>query len=108
MSINGGWQMFTTTQADLFDFDNKNIPVFSYISELLIGVVSILSAILMWVRVHWAFGFTLFTSGLLMAFNLTNLGRAIYDNPTKGIIMVVILIVVLQSLPFLIRKNQRI
>ena len=108
MSINGGWNIISTDQIDLFDFDNKDIPIFSFISELLIGVATILSAVLMWLRVHWAYGFTLFASGLLMAFNLTNLGRAIYDNPTKSIVMVIILIVVLQSLPFLIRQNQRI
>lgn len=108
MTINGTWQILNIEQDLLFDFENKQLPIFTFISELLIGLVCVLSAVLMWMRVHWAYGLVLFTSGLLIAFNLTNLGYAISQNPYNGIIMVVILIIVLQSLPFLIRKNQRL
>jgi len=108
MSVSSGWELISTEQTELFNFENRDVPVFTFIAQLLIGLVSLFSGFILWLRVHWAFGFTLFTSGLLMAFNLTNMGRAIYENPTEAIIMAVILIIVLQSLPFLIRQNQRI
>ncbi|MFY0684736.1 MAG: hypothetical protein JXR20_09295 [Balneola sp.] len=107
MSISATWDLISTDQEVLFNFENKDIPIFTYISQLLIGLVSLFSGLVMWMRVHWAFSFSLFTSGLLMAFNLNNLGRAIYDNPTEAIFMAIILIIVLQSLPFSIRQNQR-
>lgn len=108
MSISGGWDLISTDQQKLFDFENQDIPIFTYISQLLIGLISIFSGLVMWMRVHWAFSFSIFTSGLLIAYNLNNLGRAMYDNPTEAIIMAIILIVVLQSLPFSIRNNQRV
>lgn len=108
MSISAGWDLISADQEELFDFENKDIPIFMYISQLLIGLLSLFSGLVMWMRVHWAFSFSLFTSGLLMAFNLNNMGRAIYENPTEAIIMAIILIVVLQSLPFSIRQNQRV
>lgn len=107
-SISAGWDLISTDQEVLFNFENKDIPIFTYISQLLIGLISLFSGFVMWMRVHWAFSFSLFTSGLLMAFNLNNLGRAIYDNPTEAIVMAIILIIVLQSLPFSIRQNQRV
>jgi hypothetical protein len=108
MSISAGWDLISADQEELFDFENKDIPIFMYISQLLIGLLSLFSGLVMWMRVHWAFSFSLFTSGLLMAYNLNNMGRAIYENPTEAIIMAIILIVVLQSLPFSIRQNQRV
>ena len=108
MSLNASWELFSTDQEELFNFENKDIPIFAYISQLLIGLISIFSGLVMWMRVNWAFSFSLFTSGLLMAYNLNNLGRAMYENPTEAIIMSIILIVVLQSLPFSIRQNQRV
>lgn len=108
MSISASWDFLSTNQEELFDFENKDIPIFLYISQLLIGLISLFTGFVMWMRVHWAFSFSLFTSGLLMAFNLNNLGRAIYENPTEAIIMAIILIIVLQSLPFSIRQNQRV
>jgi hypothetical protein len=108
MSISAGWDLLSAKQENLFDFENKDIPIFLYISQLMIGLISLFSGLVMWMRVHWAFSFSLFTSGLLMAFNLNNMGRAIYENPTEAIIMAIILIVVLQSLPFSIRQNQRV
>ncbi|HCT55111.1 MAG TPA: hypothetical protein DF712_21905 [Balneola sp.] len=108
MSVSAGWELISTDQEELFDFENKDIPIFMYISQLLIGLVSLFSGFVMWMRIHWAFSFSLFTSGLLIAYNLNNMGRAIYENPTEAIIMVAILVIVMQSLPFLIRQNQRI
>jgi hypothetical protein len=108
MSISGGWNLLSTGQEELFNFENKDIPIFNFITQLLIGFISIFSGFVLWMRVHWAFSFSLFTSGLLIAYNLNNLGRAMYENPTEAIIMAVILIVVLQSLPFSIRQNQRV
>jgi len=108
MSVSASWDLISTDQNELFNFENKDIPIFMYISQLLIGLLSLFSGLVMWMRVHWAFSFSLFTSGLLMAFNLNNLGRAIYENPTEAIIMAIILIIVLQSLPFSIRQNQRV
>ena len=107
MSFSAGWDLISADQEDLFNFDNQDIPIFTYITQLVIGLISVFSGFVMWMRVHWAFSFSIFTSGLLIAYNLNNLGRAMYENPTEAIIMSVILIVVLQSLPFSIRQNQR-
>jgi uncharacterized membrane protein len=107
MSFSAGWDLISADQEDLFNFDNQDIPIFTYITQLVIGLISVFSGLVMWMRVHWAYSFSIFTSGLLIAYNLNNLGRAMYENPTEAIIMSVILIVVLQSLPFSIRQNQR-
>jgi len=108
MSFSAGWDLISADQEDLFNFDNQDIPIFTYITQLVIGLISVFSGLVMWMRVHWAHSFSIFTSGLLIAYNLNNLGRAMYENPTEAIIMSVILIVVLQSLPFSIRQNQRV
>jgi|TARA_R110001599_G_scaffold24835_3_gene89295 Kef-type K+ transport system membrane component KefB len=108
MSVSGSWNLITSEQENLFDFQNKDIPIFTNITQLLTGLICLFSGFIMWMRVHWAFSFSLFSSGLLIAYNLNNMGRAIYENPTEAIIMAVILVIVLQSLPFLIRQNQRI
>ncbi len=107
MTLSASWGLLTSAQQNLFNVVNQDIPAFALIAQLLTGIVSLFSGFILWLRTSWAYSFTLFTSGLLMAFNLTNLGKAIHENPTEAIIMSVILIVVLQSLPFLIRQNQR-
>lgn len=108
MSISGSWNFITAEQENLFDFQNQDIPIFTNITQLLTGLICLFSGFVMWMRVHWDFSFSLFSSGLLIAYNLNNMGRAIYENPTEAIIMAAILVIVLQSLPFLIRQNQRI
>ncbi len=107
MAVSSGLDLAAANQKDLFSIDNQDIPVFMYISQLLIGFVSLFSGFMLWLRTPRAFSFSLFNAGLLMAFHLNNLGRAIYENPTEAIFMAVILIITLQSLPFLIRQNQR-
>ncbi len=92
---------------DIFDFYNQNIPAFHLAAGFVAGIASIVSFITLWLKVRWAYRFSIFTSGLLFVYNLEALGRAIYRNPYEAIPMIIILIVVLQSLPYLIRGSDR-
>lgn len=92
---------------DIFDFYNGNIPVFSIAAGFLTGLAALLSSFTLWTRVSWAFGFCLFTSGLLLCYNLLEMGNAIFRNPYEAVPMVVILVIVLQSFPFLLKQTDR-
>ncbi len=107
MSISAIITLINTESGELFEFVNEDIPVFKHISQLVVGLVSILSGFAMWMRVSWASSMAIFNSGLLIAFNLNNMGQAIYANPTRAIIMAVILIIMFQSFSFLMRSTNR-
>lgn len=107
MIVAATWGLITVPSAELFDFENQDIPIFLYITQLGGGFISLFASIGLWLRTKWAFVFGLFSSGVLIAFHLNNLGRAIYQNPTEAIVMAVIIVIVLQSLPFLMRHSQR-
>ncbi|WP_018127534.1 hypothetical protein [Balneola vulgaris] len=107
MIIAAAWGLITVPSSELFDFENQDIPIFLYITQLGGGFISLFASIGLWLRTKWAFVFGLFSSGVLIAFHLNNLGRAIYQNPTEAIVMAVIIVIILQSLPFLMRHSQR-
>tara|TARA_R110002096_G_scaffold434442_2_gene656002 strand:- start:29499 stop:29894 length:396 start_codon:yes stop_codon:yes gene_type:complete len=107
MSISAIITLINTESGELFEFVNEDIPVFKHIAQLVVGLVSILSGFAMWMRVSWASSMAIFNSGLLIAFNLNNMGQAIYANPTRAIIMAVILIIMFQSFSFLMRSTNR-
>lgn len=92
---------------DVFDYYQGDIPAFSLAAGFLTGAATIISGLTLWARVAWAYGFSLFTSGLLFCYNLEEMGNAIYRNPYEVIPMVIILIVVLQSFPFLLKRTDR-
>jgi hypothetical protein len=91
----------------IFEFYNEEVPIFKLTAGLLTGILSLIAAWALWLRVHWGYGFTLIVSGLLFSYNLIGLGEAIYVNPYHAIPMVLILVVMLQSVPFLMRRTTR-
>ncbi|MBO6523106.1 MAG: hypothetical protein JJ971_04710 [Balneolaceae bacterium] len=91
----------------IFEFYNGEVPVFKLTAGFITGFLSLISFWALWIRAHWGHGFTLFVSGLLFAYNLIGLGEAIFVNPYHAIPMVFILIITLQSFPFLIRRTTR-
>lgn len=91
----------------IFEFYNQEVPIFKLSAGIIIGVMSIISAWVLWARASWAYGFTLLIAGFLFSYNLIALGETIYSNPYQAIPMVIILIVMLQSTPFLMRRTQR-
>lgn len=107
MAIQSLWNITVSGSDSLFQFEHQNIPAFRYITQLLIGLVSTLTGFAMWLRVSWSTGFAIFASGLLIAFTLNNMGRVIYSNPPEAIFMAIILIILFQSFPFLMRKTNR-
>lgn len=92
---------------DIFDFHSNDIPAFSLAAGFIAGLASLISSLSLWTRITWAYGFALFTSGLLFCYNLLEMGSAIYRNPYETVPMVIILIIVLQSFPFLIKNSNR-
>ncbi len=91
----------------IFEFYNEEIPVFKLSAGFITGLLCLIASWALWIRAHWSYGFTLAISGLLFAYNLIGLGEIIYLNPYHAIPMVFILIVMLQSFPFLIRRSTR-
>ncbi len=91
----------------IFEFYNGEVPVFKITAGFIAGFLSLIASWALWIRAHWAYGFTLIVSGLLFGFNLIGLGEAIHINPYHAIPMVFILIVILQSVPFLLRRTTR-
>lgn len=107
MSIGSVIALTGTDSELLFEFANQDMPIFTYIAQLGVGLVAVFAGIAMWLRLTWAPTLALFSSGLLIAHTLNNMGKAIYDNPIQAIIMVVILIIMFQSFPFLMRSSSR-
>ncbi|HBX65630.1 MAG: hypothetical protein CL670_02425 [Balneola sp.] len=93
--------------GNLFEFQSNNLPALSIASALTVGFTSLISSFSMWTRAAWTYGFTLFTSGILFAYHLMNLGSAILHNSYEIIPIVIVLVVVLQSFPFLLRRSYR-
>lgn len=92
----------------IFEFHNRALPVFELSAGLITALMSLIAAILLWMRANWSYAFCLITSGLLVSYTLTELGGVIYTNPYHAIPMVLVLFVVMQTLPFLMRRSTRI
>jgi|GEM_PF-509783 uncharacterized membrane protein (DUF2068 family) len=93
--------------GNLFEFQSGNLPALSIAASLIVGLTSLVSSFSMWSRAAWTYGFTLFTSGILFAYHLMNLDSAILHNSYEIIPIVIVLVVVLQSFPFLLRRSCR-
>lgn len=92
---------------DLFEFQQQTLPFISVTTALVAGSVSLISFFSIWLRASWMYGFSLFTSGILLAYYLQELNEAIYQNSYEIIPIVLVVIVVLQSFPFLLRRSYR-
>ncbi len=91
----------------LFIPQDGQLPVITLFVHILAMVLSLFSGVSLWSRAIWAYGFSLFTSGLLFVINLFNLSAAIQDNSFHIIPIVLILLILMQSFPFLLRRSYR-
>lgn len=92
---------------DIFEFYNEDIPAFHIATALIAGLMSIIGGVAMWLRMNWAAALNLCVSGMLFCLNLESVGSAIYRNPYEAVPPVIILVVLLQSFPFLMRQALR-
>lgn len=102
----GGMQANNYTRG-LFEFQNNELPFLVLSASLITGITSLVTSFALWTRTAWAYGFSLFTSGILFIYHLMNLGKAIDQNSYEIIPIVIVLIVILQSFPFLLRRSYR-
>ncbi|MCH2450165.1 MAG: hypothetical protein MK198_08460 [Gracilimonas sp.] len=93
--------------AGLFEFQNSELPFLVLSASLITGIASLISSFALLTRTAWAYGFSLFTSGVLFIYHLMSLGKAINQNSYEIIPIVIVLIVILQSFPFLLRRSYR-
>ncbi len=107
MSVGSLQTLFSTDIDTLFRFSDQDIPAFHYLVKLGGGLISLMTGLAMWLRVSWSPGFAMFASGLLVSHHLGNLGRLIYANPVEAVATSIILIILLQSFPYLIRRTFR-
>lgn len=91
----------------LFEFSQGQLPVIYLIASVIAGLGSLISTFSLWQRTPWAYGFTLFNCGLLFSLHLLNLNEALMRNSYEIIPIFFILIVLLQSFPYLIRRSYR-
>ncbi len=102
------WNLYTgEVLSSLFELQNETVPVFDLLPRFFAGIAALVSSWALWARVSWGPGWAMFTLGLLLYGNIISLGPAIYQHPARAIPMIVIVLVVLQSFPFLIRRTHR-
>lgn len=94
-------------EEGLFEFYNGELPVFKVAAGIITGFVSVITSWVLWMRVSWSYGFGMLAAGMMFGYNLLALGEVIFWNPYHAIPMVLIVIVMLQSIPFLIRRISR-
>lgn len=92
---------------NLFEFQSNDLPALSMGASVIVIITSLVSSFSLWTRTAWAYGFSLFTSGILFSYSLINLGPAIRQNSYEIIPIILVLIVILQSFPFLLRRSYR-
>ncbi|SMO84989.1 hypothetical protein [Gracilimonas mengyeensis] len=92
---------------NLFEYQDSTIPFISITAALVAGISSLISCFALWVRSAWMYGFALFTSGILLSYHILKLSEAIYQNSYEIIPIVIVIIVVLQSFPYLLRRSYR-
>lgn len=93
--------------AGIFEFYNQEVPVFKLSAGLITGCLSLIASWALWIRTNWSYSFALLGGGFLFSYNLISLGETISSAPFHAIPMVIIVIVMLQSFPFLMRKTSR-
>lgn len=92
---------------ELFTFHNGTVPVFDLITIFITGMSSLIAGFAQWGRKPWAAGWSMFTLGLLLYANINSMGKALFNQPILALPMVFIVLVVLQSFPYLIRQTHR-
>ena len=93
--------------SGIFEFHLQELPVFRLIAGLIVGFTGILAALFLWMRATWSFSFSLLVMGLLFTYTLFELGTVVFTMPYHAIPLSLILFVVMQTIPFLMRRTQR-
>lgn len=93
--------------SGIFEFHLEELPVFSLVAGLIVGFTGIFSALFLWMRATWAYSFSLLVTGLLFIYTLFELGTVVFSMPYHAIPLSIILFVVMQTIPFLMRRTQR-
>lgn len=102
------WGLYTgTVPGDLFKFNEGTIPVFDLVAHFFAGLSCFIASWALWARTSWAAGWGLFTMGLILYGNVSSMGSAIYNHPVRAIPMIIIVLVVMQSFPFMMKNTQR-
>jgi len=91
----------------IFEFHLQELPVFRLIAGLIVGFTGIFASLFLWMRTSWAYSFCLLIVGLLFTYSLFELGSVVFGMPYHAIPMALILFVVMQMIPFLIRRTHR-
>lgn len=91
--------------SNLLEFQQGNLPAIDLTAAVIAGVCALISSISLWQRTPWAYGFTLFSSGLIFTFHLMMLEDALQHNSYEVIPIFLVLIFILQSFPYLIRRS---
>lgn len=103
-----GLEIFNSAYpGNLFEAYQGTIPVFNVAVYLFAGLSCFISAWALWSRISWAAGWSMFTFGMLLYGNIQSIGTTIIQAPAQTIPMILIILVVMQSFPFLIRETRR-
>lgn len=106
-----GWNIWKLNSGiwddGIFEFYNQEVPIFKVSAGFIAGFISLIASWALWMRAPWAHGFTILLTGFLFSYNLISLGETLAEAPYHAIPLVIILIVLLQSLPFLLRNSSR-
>ncbi len=92
---------------NLFVLQDAQLPVIILSIHVLAMLLCFISCIALWSRAVWSYGVSLFTSGILFALNLFSLSAAIEENSFHIIPIIFILLVLMQSFSFLLRRSYR-
>ena len=102
------WKLSTGFwENGLFEFQLQELPIFIVSAGIIAGSFSLVSAVMLWMRTNLAYGFSLFTGGILLGYSLMELADVTFIAPMHAIPLVLVLFVVMQTFPFLIRRTQR-
>lgn len=91
----------------LFKYGEFGLPVLNITIAAVGAICSFISSMGLFIRVRWIYGFTLFNSGLLLCYALENVGTTLQINPYESIPLILMIVIVLQSFPFLMKKSFR-
>ena len=106
--VNQMWQLYVgPLPPSIFDVYNARIPAFKIFAQSFAGLAGIIASWTLFARASWSAGWCMFTLGLLLYHNVYALGATIHSSPAAAIPMVIIILVALQSFPFLIRLTRR-
>src|ERR1051326_1096735 len=108
IGVLGLWTLSLTSgafggMAGLFVYQDGNFPIFHLTAELLMGIVAVASGIGLLGRQHWAQGLALVTFGMLGYSAINSAGWPIRNDASLLVPMVATLMLVLISIPFILR-----